>query len=45
VALNPDLNKNDLLHPNAEGVEILVGKTLPVVEQFIQKQTKPESAP
>jgi acyl-CoA thioesterase-1 len=35
VALDPKFNQGDLLHPNAEGVKVILGKMLPVVEGFL----------
>jgi acyl-CoA thioesterase-1 len=35
VALDPKLNQSDLLHPNAEGVKVILGKMLPAVEAFL----------
>lgn len=35
VALDPKLNQTDMLHPNAEGVKVILGKMLPVVEGFL----------
>ncbi|MEQ8247022.1 MAG: arylesterase [Alphaproteobacteria bacterium] len=35
VALNPSLNQNDLIHPNEEGVEIIVRRILPAVRDLI----------
>jgi acyl-CoA thioesterase-1 len=36
VALDPDLNQADLLHPNAEGVAVIVAGMMPLVEQLVQ---------
>lgn len=36
VALDPALNQDDMLHPNAEGVGRIVGRLLPFVEQLVQ---------
>lgn len=36
VALDPDLNQPDLLHPNAEGVAVIVAGMMPLVEQLVQ---------
>ncbi|MBE0581492.1 arylesterase [Devosia sp.] len=36
VALDPDLNQRDLLHPNAEGVAVIVAGMMPLVEQLVQ---------
>jgi acyl-CoA thioesterase-1 len=36
VAADPALNQNDYIHPNAEGVKVIVNNMLPYVEQFIQ---------
>jgi acyl-CoA thioesterase-1 len=35
VALDPRLNQADMLHPNAEGVDVIVRKLLPAVETLI----------
>jgi acyl-CoA thioesterase-1 len=35
VALNPKLNQADGIHPNPEGVKIIVGRILPYVKQLI----------
>lgn len=35
VALNPKLNQSDGMHPNSEGVKIIVAKLLPYVEKLI----------
>jgi acyl-CoA thioesterase-1 len=35
VALDPKLNQSDMLHPNAEGLKVILGKMLPVVEGFL----------
>lgn len=35
VTTHPDLQLSDGMHPNAEGVDVMVGKTLPVVSDFI----------
>lgn len=40
VAGNPKLNQADGLHPNAEGVEVIVQKILPSVEALL-KEAKP----
>ena len=37
VALNPKLNLADGIHPNPEGVKIIVGRMLPYVEKLIQR--------
>lgn len=37
VALKPELNQADGIHPNAKGVDIVVSKFSPSVEKFIQK--------
>ena len=44
VALNPDLNQTDGLHPNQKGVAIMVEKLWPYMEQLVDKYqpvTKP----
>jgi acyl-CoA thioesterase-1 len=38
VALNPSLNQNDLIHPNEEGVEIIVRRILPAVRDLIGRR-------
>ncbi|HTO42050.1 MAG TPA: arylesterase, partial [Rhizomicrobium sp.] len=35
VALNPKLNQADGIHPNPQGVQIIVGKVLPYVRKLI----------
>lgn len=35
VAMNPKLNQADGMHPNSEGVKVIVGKILPVVKQLL----------
>ncbi|HSM18937.1 MAG TPA: arylesterase, partial [Hyphomicrobiales bacterium] len=37
VATKPELNQSDGIHPNAEGVEIIVERFLPTVEEFIAR--------
>jgi acyl-CoA thioesterase I len=37
VAANPSLNQGDGMHPNAEGVAVVVARILPLVEQLIVK--------
>ena len=37
VAGDPKLNQPDGLHPNAEGVEIIVQKILPSVETLLKQ--------
>lgn len=37
VALNPDLNLSDGMHPNADGVAIIVENILPKVEELLAK--------
>jgi acyl-CoA thioesterase I len=37
VAGDPKLNQPDGLHPNAEGVEAIVGRILPAVEELLKK--------
>jgi len=37
VALNPDLNLADGMHPNSEGVEVIVEKILPKVEALLAR--------
>ena len=34
-ALDPKLNQADMLHPNPAGVDVIVAKTLPAVEQLL----------
>jgi acyl-CoA thioesterase-1 len=40
VALDPGLNQNDGIHPNAEGVRRIVDKILPAVERLLQRMKK-----
>jgi acyl-CoA thioesterase-1 len=35
VALDPKLNQPDMLHPNPTGVDVIVQRTLPAVEQLL----------
>jgi acyl-CoA thioesterase-1 len=37
VALDPKLNQPDLLHPNAAGVAVIVGRVAPIVERLLGK--------
>lgn len=37
VALNPDLNLSDGIHPNADGVAVIVENILPKVEELLAK--------
>lgn len=36
VALDPKLNQRDGIHPNAEGVRIIVGRLAPLVKQLLE---------
>jgi acyl-CoA thioesterase-1 len=36
VALEPKLNQRDGIHPNADGVKIIVGRLAPLVRQFLE---------
>lgn len=36
VALDPKLNQTDGIHPNADGVKIIVGRLAPLVKQLIE---------
>jgi acyl-CoA thioesterase-1 len=40
VAANPGLNQPDGVHPNAEGVETIVQRILPKVEELIASAQK-----
>ncbi len=40
VALRPELNLDDGLHPNARGVDIIVARILPVVEAMLSQSRK-----
>lgn len=40
VALTPSLNQEDGVHPNAAGVEVIVGKILPAVEALLKREKK-----
>lgn len=40
VALEPSLNLEDGLHPNAAGINIIAEKMLPLVEKLIKQDTK-----
>jgi acyl-CoA thioesterase-1 len=35
VAADPKLNQRDGLHPNAAGVDVIVGRMLPLVEELV----------
>ena len=37
VALKPDLNQSDGLHPTAKGIDVIVTNILPAVEQLLTK--------
>ena len=37
VAAVPELNQDDYIHPNAEGVKVIVGNMLPYVAAFIKQ--------
>ena len=37
VALNPDLNLSDGMHPNADGVAVIVDNILPKVEELLAR--------
>lgn len=37
VALDPELNQPDGIHPNAKGVDVIVGRILPKVEELVTK--------
>jgi acyl-CoA thioesterase-1 len=37
VAADPTLNQDDYIHPNAEGVKVIVGNMLPYVTEFINQ--------
>lgn len=39
VALDPKLNQSDLMHPNAKGVAIIVGRMLPSFTAWLAKRT------
>lgn len=39
VALDPKLNQRDLIHPNAQGVSVIVKRILPYVEKLVGKPT------
>lgn len=39
VAADPALNQADGIHPNAEGVDVIVGRMLPSVEKLLEKVT------
>ena len=36
VALDPKLNQDDGLHPNAAGVKVMVGRMAPTVEHLLK---------
>ena len=35
VALNPKLNQADRIHPNPEGVKVMVARMLPLVKKLV----------
>jgi acyl-CoA thioesterase I len=35
VALDPNLNQADMLHPNPAGVAVIVGRVAPAVERLL----------
>ena len=37
VALNPELNQPDGLHPNADGVAVIVAGLMPAVKELVQQ--------
>ncbi|MDA8230896.1 MAG: arylesterase [Magnetospirillum sp.] len=37
VAANPVLNQGDGIHPNARGVEVIVGRMLPAVKELVRR--------
>jgi acyl-CoA thioesterase I len=37
VALDPTLNQQDMLHPNAAGVDVIVSRIAPYVERLLVK--------
>ena len=37
VAADPALNQDDYIHPNAEGVKVIVGNMLPYVTELIDR--------
>lgn len=39
VALDPKLDQADMLHPNAEGVALIVARIAPAVENLLPKPT------
>jgi acyl-CoA thioesterase I len=45
VALNPKLNQADGMHPNPEGVKIIVARILPDVKKLIAKVPATKNAP
>ncbi len=40
VAGNPDLNQPDLIHPNAEGQEIIAGNLWPLLREVLLKRSR-----
>jgi len=44
VALDPDLNLADGMHPNSKGVEVIVDKILPEVEALLAKVQSPSDS-
>ncbi len=40
IALRPDLNLDDGLHPNAKGVDVIVERILPHVEKLVQASAR-----
>ena len=41
VAGDPALNQPDGIHPNVMGVDIIVGRILPVVESLLERVPRP----
>jgi len=45
VAARPELNQPDGIHPNAAGVEVIVGRMLPLVRELVGKLAGPAKKP
>lgn len=40
VAAEPSLNLNDGIHPNSDGISLIIEKTIPTFERFLSKMNK-----
>ncbi len=44
VAAQPSLNQNDGMHPNSAGVDVIVARFLPVMEEFLERAVRQANA-